>query len=187
MMSGMEQRDTAGLLTLFFRREMARYLRDTYVPRLRRALEALPDGDLWWRPHDGVLAFGTILLHLDGNVRQWICSGLGGAPDQRERAAEFAATGAEDGHADGAALLERLASTVAEACAVIERMDAAALARTWSIQGFDVTGLYAVSHVVEHFSWHTGQAVWIAKARAGAAHGVAFFDEARVNAGRNRA
>jgi hypothetical protein len=29
------------------------------------------------------------------------------------------------------------------------------------------------------------QAVWIAKARAGAGHGVAFYDEARVNAAKN--
>jgi uncharacterized damage-inducible protein DinB len=179
----MAQPDTTGL----FQREMVAYLRATYVPRLTRALEALPDGDLWWRPHDGVISFGTILLHLEGNVRQWICSGLGGAPDRRERASEFAATGGEEGHADGAALLARLSATVDEACDVIERMNAEALASTWSIQSFDVTGLHAVSHVVEHFSWHTGQAVWIAKARAGAEHGIAFFDEVRVNAGRNQA
>lgn len=171
-------------LAPLFAHEMAKYLRETYVPRLARALEALPDGDLWWRPHDGVLAFGTVLLHLEGNVRQWICAGLGGRPDARDRAAEFAATGAA-GEPSGAELLARLRATVDEACAVILALDAAALARTWRIQSFDVTGLHAVSHVVEHFSWHTGQAVWIAKARAGAAHGVAFYDEARVNAGRN--
>ena len=166
--------------------EMQTYLRDTYVPRLERALAVLPDGDLWWRPHDGVIAFGTILLHLEGNVRQWICSGLGGAPDHRTRAEEFAADGEADEHRDGATLLAKLRATVDEACDVLAGLDTAALARTWSIQSFEVTGLYAVSHVVEHFSWHTGQAVWIAKARAGAEHGVAFFDEARVNAGRNR-
>ena len=60
-----------------------------------------------------------------------------------------------------------------------------ALARTHGIQGFEVTGLAAVLHVVEHFSWHTGQAVWIAKARAGAEHGLAFYDDARVNKARN--
>lgn len=161
--------------------EMTRYLRDTYVPRLARALAILPQGELWWRPHPGAISFGTVLLHLEGNVRQWICSGLGGAPDARDRASEFAA---EDGP-EGAVLLARLAATVDEACRVIERMDAGALTGKHRIQGNEVTGLYAVVHVVEHFAWHTGQAVWIAKARAGAAHGLAFYDEARVNAARN--
>ena len=161
--------------------EQARCLRDVYVPRLEQALLALPPGDLWWRPHPGVISFGTVLLHLAGNVRQWITSGIGGAPDGRDRAAEFAAT---DGP-EGGVLLARLTATVEEAAAVIEGLDGAALERTYRIQGSPVTGLYAVSHVVEHFAWHTGQAVWIAKARAGAGHGVAFYDEARVNAAKN--
>lgn len=177
----MSERDTAALFT----GEMVKYLREAYLPRLRAALETLPDGDLWWRPHDGVISFGTVLLHLKGNVRQWICSGLGGAPDHRERAEEFAAIGEAEERRDGAALLARLAATVEAACAVIADLDADALTREWRIQGFEVTGTYAVSHVVEHFSWHTGQAVWIAKARAGAGHGIAFYDEAAVNAARN--
>jgi len=156
-------------------------LRDTYLPRMQRAVEALPHDDLWWRPHPDALAFGTILLHLEGNVRQWICSGLGGAPDQRNRASEFAA---QSGPAV-AVLLARLRATVEEACAVIARMDAAALERDYAIQGNRVSGRWAVYHVVEHFAWHTGQAVWIAKARAGARHGIAFYDDARANAARN--
>jgi hypothetical protein len=170
-------------IVTLFRREMDALLRETYVPRLARALAVLPPGDLWWRPHDGVIAFGTILLHLEGNVRQWICSGLGDVPDHRARAAEFAPGMADE--RDGATLLARLSTTVDQACTVIAELDGDALARPRRIQGFDVTGLHAVAHVDEHFSWHTGQAVWIAKARAGPAHGIAFYDEARVNAGRN--
>lgn len=161
--------------------ESTRLLRDTYLPRMRRALEVLPAGDLWWRPHDGALSVGTILLHLEGNVRQWISSGIGGAGDERDRASEFAATGGPDGEE----LLARLERTVRRACEVIGGMDAAALAREYAIQGSRVSGLHAVVHVVEHFAWHTGQAVWIAKARAGADHGVAFYDDARINAARN--
>lgn len=171
---------TASLLA----QESATYLRETFLPRLARVLEILPEGDLFWAPHPGALTVGNILLHLEGNVRQWISSGVGGAPDARERASEFAAT-AETEPAGGAELLARLRATVDEAAAVIAGMDAEAFERNYSIQGFDVTGVYAVTHVVEHFAWHTGQAVWIAKARAGAAHGVAFYDEAKVNAARN--
>lgn len=162
-------------------RESIGYLRDTYVPRLASALEALPDGDLWWRPHPDVMAFGTILLHLEGNVRQWICSGLGDLPDHRDRASEFAA---EDGPA-GVELLARLSATVDEACGVIGSMSAERLLTEFTIQDFQTSGLNAIYHVVEHFSWHTGQAVWIAKARAGAGHDVAFYDDDAINAARN--
>lgn len=164
-----------------FTREAVVYLRDTYPVRMRAAVETLPAGDLWWRPHDGALSVGTILRHLEGNVRQWILSGLAGAPDERARRTEF--TGAPEG--EPADLLARYEATVREAAAVIERLDDAALAATHAIQGFRVTGLHAVLHVVEHVSWHTGQAVWIAKARAGAAHGIAFYDDAAIDRARN--
>ncbi len=164
-----------------FAHAAASYLRETYLPRLRRALEALPEEDLWWRPHEGVISFGNVLLHLEGNVRQWIVGGLGGASDHRERASELAAT---DGPSGGE-LIERLAATVGEACSVLDAMDAKALGRRYAIQGENPTGLEAILHVVEHFGWHTGQAVWIAKARAGEGHGVAFFDDGEINAAKN--
>jgi uncharacterized damage-inducible protein DinB len=58
-------------------------------------------------------------------------------------------------------------------------------ARPVTIQGFETTVLAAVLHVVEHFSWHTGQVVWIAKARSGAGHGLAFYDDAALARARN--
>jgi len=164
-----------------FAHESARYLRDVYLPRLERALDSLPPEDLWWRPHEGVISFGTILLHLEGNVRQWLLSGLGGAPDDRDRASEFAAT---SGPA-GPVLLERLRVTVLAACDVVRGCQEGALSATYLIQGSRPTGLQAIYHVVEHFSWHVGQAVWIAKARSGPGHGVAFYDDRAVNAARN--
>ena len=162
-------------------RESARFLRDVYVPRLRRALEVLPASDLWWRPHAGVLSIGVVLTHLEGNVRQWILSGIGELADIRDRAAEFRATHG----ADRETLLARLVETVAEACRLIEALDETRLVARYTIQGDEVTGLYAVHHVVEHFAWHSGQAVWIAKARAGVDHGVAFYDDAEVDRAQN--
>lgn len=169
-----------GRLRDTFLTESARYLRDVYLPRLARALAILPAGDLWWRPHPESLSVGTILLHLEGNVRQWILAALGGAPDERDRAAEFAADGS--GQEGLEPLLARLRATVLEAARTIEDLDRGALRARHSIQGFDVTGTEVVYHVVEHFSWHVGQVVWIAKARAGRGHGLAFFDDAQVNA-----
>jgi uncharacterized damage-inducible protein DinB len=164
-----------------FVHESTRYLRDVYVPRLRRALATLPAEDLWWRPHEDAISFGTILLHLEGNVRQWIVAGLGDSTDARNRASEFAARGGPA----GAELMERLAQTVAAACGVIEKLDEPGLAATHVIQGDEIDAQSAIYHVVEHFSWHCGQATWIAKARGGANHGLAFFDDALVNAAKN--
>lgn len=164
-----------------FLRESVRYLGEVYLDRMQRAVATLPANDLWWRPHERALSVGNILLHLAGNVRQWIVCGIGGAPDRRDRASEF---DAEGGH-EAARLLETLETTVREACAVLEALDEGQLAEVRRIQGFETSVLSAVYHVVEHFSWHTGQAVWIAKARAGAAHGIAFYDDAQVNAAHN--
>ena len=153
----------------------------TFLTRMRTAVEALPERDLWWRPHEASTSVGNLLLHLSGNVRQWISGGLGGAADARDRASEFAA---RDG-ATRAGLLARLEGVVEEACRVIDGLDDAALQRPVTIQGFATTGLRAVYHVVEHFAWHTGQVVWIAKARAGADHGIAFYDDDALNRARN--
>ena len=164
--------------------ESARYLRDVYVPRLERALEALPEGDLWWRPHPGCLSVGTVLLHLEGNVRQWILGGLGGLPDERDRASEFAADAASVS-APASDLMAPLADTVQQAAGLLDGLGPEDEARTLVIQGEDTNLRDAVYHVVEHFSWHTGQVVWIAKARAGAAHDVAFYDDAKINEAKN--
>jgi uncharacterized damage-inducible protein DinB len=166
-----------------FAAECVRYLRDTYLPRIERAARALPAADLWWRPNERCTSVGNLLLHLRGNVRQWIVSGLGGAPDRRERAAEF------DAHAGPGLdeLLARLRTVVDEACAVIESLPPETWTSRVSIQGFETTVLGAVLHVVEHFSWHTGQVAWIAKLRAGTEQRLAFFDDAALNAAHNAA
>ncbi|MCB9898191.1 MAG: DUF1572 family protein [Planctomycetes bacterium] len=161
--------------------ESVRYLRDVHLPRLRRAVETLPETDLWWRPHPGALAVGNVLLHLEGNVRQWLLSGVGTLDDARDRAGEFAA---REG-ATGDELLQRLEATVRAAADIVGQLDERDLLASYSIQGNDVTGLSAIYHVVEHFSWHVGQVVYVVKARAGAEHGLAFFDDAKVNAARN--
>lgn len=140
------------------------HLRGEFLPRIERATRRLGDGDLWWRPNDNCTSAGNLLLHLEGNVRQWILSGLAGRPDKRVRQSEF-----DVGRNPGAdELLENLRTTVEEACAVIESLDEAALLERHDIQVFEgVTACAAILHVVEHFSWHTGQVAWIAKMRSG--------------------
>jgi hypothetical protein len=48
------------------------YLANEYPAKLRLAMAALPDDQLWWRPNNGSNSVGNLLLHLNGNLRQWI-------------------------------------------------------------------------------------------------------------------
>jgi uncharacterized damage-inducible protein DinB len=133
-----------------------------HLPRLERAVRLLSDADVWWRPNAASNSAGNLLLHLEGNVRQWIISGLGRAPDHRQRDLEFA----ERGPLPRRRLLTRLRKTVREACAVIGGLSAADLGQRRTIQGLTVTALEAIHHVVEHFAYHTGQVLYIAKLRS---------------------
>jgi len=153
--------------------ERARYLLATeYRTKLRLAVEALPDAALWWRANEQSNSVGNLLLHLNGNVRQWMLEGVGGRPNERNRAGEFAArTGLP-----ATALLAALNQTLDDVDRVLAAVTPEQLATPRTIQGRDTTVLDAVLHVVEHFSYHLGQMVLIAKMQQpGAVH---FYEDA---------
>ena len=137
--------------------QQACYRMDESTRMLRTALDELPEADLWKRPNTASNSVGNLILHLCGNIRQYAISALGGAEDSRQRDAEFAARGGFD----KAALLDNLLTTVTEARETIARADAENLLRERSVQGFLLSGMGIVLHVVEHYSYHTGQvAFW---------------------------
>jgi uncharacterized damage-inducible protein DinB len=143
-------------------RELTAYAGDKLQQQLgqiRRCAARLSDDEIWHRSNPHTNAIGNLILHLTGNVQQWIVAGLGGIPADRDRPAEFAARGP----VPASEIVERLGSVVADAIAIIEELDADALLRRRVIQGYTVSGLTAVFHVVEHFSGHTGQIVHITK------------------------
>jgi uncharacterized damage-inducible protein DinB len=145
------------------------YLSAEYLPKIRRCLETLSEEDVWWRPNSSSNSVGNLVLHLAGNVRQWIVSGVGGVPDVRERAEEFAADGQTEGAEWGRPrLLEHLTATLAEVDRTLAALSPSELLRHTVIQGQDVTVLEGVFHAVEHFSTHTGQIIYITKIRSGA-------------------
>ncbi|MEO6528911.1 MAG: DinB family protein [Gemmatimonadaceae bacterium] len=148
------------------------YLADEYPTKIDRCLAVLPADALWRRPNASSNSIGNLLLHLSGNIRQWIVSGVGGAPDVRHRSAEFEASGG--GTAEE--LMAALRATVGEADAVIALLDSRSLAHERVIQGRTVKVLDAVYHVVEHFSTHTGQIVMLTKSFA--ADQVQFYEDA---------
>ena len=134
-------------------------LREQHLPRITNCLRKLSEEQIWWRPHSTSNSAGNLVLHLAGNVRQWIISGLGNEPDRRERDKEFA----ELGPLPRRALIRLVEDTVAEACAVIAELTPGNLTRERNIQGFQVKGLTAVLHVTEHFAYHTGQIIYVTK------------------------
>lgn len=130
------------------------------LPRIERCLEKLSDDEIWWRPNEGSNSIGNLLLHLCGNVGQWIVCGLGGRPDTRVRQQEFD----ERRKLPRAELSQRLTETLAAADATLAAIEPSQLLEARHIQGNDVTVLEAVYHVVEHFSMHTGQIILLTKA-----------------------
>jgi hypothetical protein len=123
----------------------------------------LSEREIWWRPNAVSNSAGNLVLHLSGNVRQWIVSGLGDAQDHRDRDREFT----ERGPIPRRVLIPLIRKTVDEACSVLDRLSENSLIRIHSIQGFRVPGMYAVSQVVGHFAYHTGQIIFVTKLKLG--------------------
>ena len=135
-------------------------LASDYLPKIERCLESLDDKDIWWRANEDSNSIGNLLLHLAGNVRQWIVSGLGGAADQRVRQTEFD----ERSTIPKQELLSRLRDALSDVDAVLAEFDSRRLLNPYHIQQqSDVTALEAIFHVVEHFSMHTGQILLLTK------------------------
>jgi uncharacterized damage-inducible protein DinB len=131
--------------------------------RIETCVDKLTPDQLWTRGGGHENAIGNLMLHLSGNVRQWILHGAGGEPDVRVRDAEFDARGG----IDASELKRRLRSTVNQAVALIRALPPERLCERIMPQGFDVSVLEAIYHVVEHFSGHTGQIIFATKLLTG--------------------
>jgi uncharacterized damage-inducible protein DinB len=127
--------------------------------RITHCLNQLDDARVWWRPQEGMNSVANIVLHLCGNLRQWIVSGVGGAPDVRDRPAEFA----ERGSFPRAELQRRLDAVVAEADAVLAGTDEAVLLDARTVQGFAETVLSAIFDTLAHLNGHMQEIVYITR------------------------
>jgi uncharacterized damage-inducible protein DinB len=135
------------------------WLTKEYPIKIRHCVDVLPKAAVWARPNPGSNSVGNLLVHLMGNVTEWILGGVGGRPVQRYRAGEFAQ---QDG-AEAGKLLANLEAVLNEADSVLARLTEADLERSLVIQDRETTVLAAVYHVVEHFAMHTGQIVYMTK------------------------
>jgi uncharacterized damage-inducible protein DinB len=143
-----------------------------YPIKLRHCVNVLPPGATWKRPDANSNSIGNLLVHLMGNVSEWILNGIGGQSTKRYRAAEFSQ---RDG-ADGATLLANLEAVLRQADDVLAGLTEQRLQQPIRIQGRETTVLGAIYHVVEHFAMHTGQIVFLTKIYApGTIH---FYEDA---------
>jgi uncharacterized damage-inducible protein DinB len=133
------------------------------LAKIEHCLGQLSDDDLWWRPDEAANSVQNILLHLCGNLRQWLVHGVGGAADERDRPQEFA----ERTPIPKAELLRRLREAVAAGDAALAGFDAKRLLEPRRIQGFDSTYLGAIFDTVSHCVGHTHQVVYITRLRLG--------------------
>ena len=130
-----------------------------YLPKIERCMEQLQDEDIWWRRGEESNSIGNLMLHLCGNVRQWIVSGVGGAADTRTRQSEFD----ERALIPRSELMAKLRQTLHEVDAVLTSLPPSTLLERRTIQGAEQTLIDAIFHVVEHFSMHTGQIILLTK------------------------
>lgn len=143
--------------------ESARETLLEHLGRIETCVAKLTEDQIWARGHESENAVGNLALHLTGNVRQWIISGLGGEPDNRFRDAEFAARSGPPAEV----LTGNLRATVERAVEVIQHLNTEQLTSIHEIQKYKVTGVYAVLHVVEHFAQHTAQIIFGTKMLTG--------------------
>ncbi len=150
------------LSTLFLDCSRKRFFGQLW-PRLQECVASLNEEQIWWRPNDASNSIGNLLLHLNGNVYQWLVASFNKEDDKRNRPAEFSAQGG----LAAAVLLKQLGATLDQVRAVFDRLTPVELLATYEIQGYHVSGLDAVYHVVEHFALHYGQIAYITKLLSG--------------------
>jgi hypothetical protein len=148
-----------------FLAEARRKLSDRHE-RIRHCLSQLDDAQVWWRPAESMNSAANLVLHLCGNLRQWLVAGVGGAADFRDRPREFA----ERGPIPRDELLRRLAAVVAQADTVLAGFDESRLLEARRIQGFDETVLSAVFDCLTHLSGHAQEIVYVTRLQLGEAY-----------------
>lgn len=141
--------------------EVKRRLFEESIPRAKKCLGLLSEEEIWRRPNGNSNSVGNLILHLCGNVRQWLISAIGGQTDTRERQKEFD----EQGPLPTTELIALLDKLQQDANKVLDEIQIETLVKPFEVQGYSETGLSILVHIVEHFSGHIGQITYIVKAQ----------------------
>lgn len=139
--------------------EVREKLFEEFWPRLFQCLDECDKELLWHQPNTNTNSIGNLVLHLEGNVRQWLLHGVDGQPDNRNRPWEF-----EHGkQLPVDELKNRMNQLRCEIEALLDRIVPWHLTEKRTIQGFYTTVMGALVHVTEHFSYHLGQITLLVK------------------------
>ncbi|MCB0843726.1 MAG: DUF1572 family protein [Bacteroidetes bacterium] len=141
--------------------EVEKRLFEEGIPRIKKCLALLNEAEVWIRPNENSNSVGNLVLHLCGNVRQWIIAGLGKHPDVRKRQQEFD----ENGPLPTAQLISLLDQLEVDVRKVLATVTPQMLVEEHPVQVYHETGTTILIHVVEHFSYHVGQITYFVKAR----------------------
>jgi uncharacterized damage-inducible protein DinB len=131
------------------------------IPRIKKCLNVLSEQEIWFKPNDHSNSVGNLVLHLCGNVTQWIGSGLGKMPDNRLRDLEFS----EKGPLPTTKLTEALDRLIPLIENTLDNLTEEDFLQLHKVQVYQETGVNILVHVVEHFSYHTGQIAFFTKWR----------------------
>lgn len=132
---------------------------DENTPKIEKCLSELTEDDLWRRPNPSSNSVGNLLLHLCGNITQYVLSGLGDVEDKRERAKEFTSMGG----LQKAELFDKLKTVVGAAVEIMRSLNDNDMLTIRSVQGYELSAVGIIIHVVEHYSYHTGQIIFWTK------------------------
>lgn len=163
--------ETAAVSNLFVKEIRAR-LYESHQ-RIVHCVRQLNGQQLWWRPQDEMNSIANILLHLCGNLRQWIINGLTGSSDSRNRSEEFT----DRSGCAKSELMDRLEVVVMEADCVLSELNVGQLLDARRIQGFNETVMSAILNSVTHFNGHTQEIVYITRLQLGASYNYAWTPE----------
>lgn len=127
--------------------------------RIKKCLSHLSQEQIWYKHNDNTNSVGNLVLHLCGNVRQYILHGIDGQADIRERHLEFSETGPIATNI----LIEKLNQLESDVKAAFQRIEPGHLIEDRKVQGFDENVTSILVHVAEHFSYHVGQITFYTK------------------------
>lgn len=139
--------------------EAKRRIFDESYERIYKCLDLLEEDQVWQRPNENLSSVGNLVLHLCGNAKQWVVSGLGGVEDLRKRDHEFQSTS----KCSKWKLKRMMEDLKLEMNNVLDKLNETELKRLRKVQVFEESGLSILVHVIEHFSYHTGQITWYTK------------------------
>ena len=140
-------------------KEIKRRLIEESIPRILKCLTYLNEEEIWYRPNENTVSTGNLILHLMGNVNQWIVSALGGVADNRIRTSEFDHRVSKP----KSELISGLKQLSNQIQSTLNKLSTEELVKEHNVQGYNETTIAILIHVTEHFSYHTGQITYIVK------------------------